>query len=63
MGNDFRYYIKDIDDFDSIQDLIFQSLDDNEMRKSIYNRISMLIDPIVIKKQWEYLFDELGVKL
>jgi len=63
LGNDFRYYIKDIDDFDSIQDLIFQSLDDNEMRKSIYNRISMLIDPIVLKKQWEYLFDELGVKL
>ena len=63
LGNDFRYYIRDINDFDSIQDLIFQSLDDNEMRKSIYNRISMLIDPIVLKKQWEYLFDELGVKL
>jgi len=63
LGNDFRYYIRDINDFDGIQDLIFQSLDDNEMRKSIYNRISMLIDPIVLKKQWEYLFDELGVKL
>ena len=63
LGNDFRYYIKDINDFDSIQDLIFQSLDDIEMRKSVYNRISMLIDPVVLKKQWEYLFDELGVKL
>ena len=63
LGNDFRYYIKDIDDFDSIQDLIFQSLDDIEVRKSIYNRISMLIDPLSLKKQWEYLFDELGVKL
>ena len=63
LGNDFRYYIRDINDFGSIQDLIFQSLDDNEMRKSIYNRISMLIDPIVLKKQWEYLFDELGVKV
>ena len=63
LGNDFRYYIKDIDNFDSIQDLIFQSLDDIEMRKSIYNRISMLIDPLSLKKQWEYLFDELGVKL
>jgi len=63
LGNDFRYYIKDINDFDSIQDLIFQSLDDIEMRKSIYNRISMLIDPVVLKKQWEYLFDELGVKV
>jgi len=62
LGNDFRYYIKDINDFDSIQDLIFQSLDDTEMRKSIYNRISMLIDPMVLKKEWEYLFDELGVK-
>ena len=63
LGNDFRYYIKDINDFDSIQDLIFQSLDDIEVRKSIYNRISMLIDPLSLKKQWEYLFDELGVKL
>jgi len=63
LGNDFRYYIKDINDFDSIQDLIFQSLDDIEMRKSIYDRISMLIDPLSLKKQWEYLFDELGVKL
>jgi len=63
LGNDFRYYIKYIDDFDSIQDLIFQSLDDIEMRKSIYDRISMLIDPLSLKKQWEYLFDELGVKL
>jgi len=62
LGNDFRYYIKDINDFDSIQDLIFQSLDDTEMRKSIYNRISMLIDPMVLRKEWEYLFDELGVK-
>jgi len=62
LGNDFRYYIKDINDFDSIQDLIFQSLDDTEMRKSVYNRISMLIDPVSLKKQWEYLFDELGVK-
>jgi len=63
LGNDFRYYIKDINDFDSIQDLVFQSLDDTEMRKSIYNRISMLIDPMVLKKEWEYLFDELGVKV
>ena len=63
LGNDFRYYIKDINDFDSIQDLIFQSLDDTEMRKSIYNRISMLIDPMVLKKEWEYLFDELGVRV
>lgn len=63
LGNDFRYYIRDINDFDAIQDLIFQSLDDVEMRKSVYNRISMLIDPVVLKKQWEYLFDELGVKL
>jgi len=63
LGNDFRYYIRDINDFDSIQDLIFQSLDDIEMRKSIYDRISMLIDPLSLKKQWEYLFDELGVKL
>jgi len=63
LGNDFRYYIKDINDFDSIQDLIFQSRDDIEMRKSIYNRISMLIDSMVLKKEWEYLFDELGVKL
>ena len=62
LGNDFRYYIKDINDFDSVQDLIFQSIDDIEMRKSIYNRISMLIDPLSLKKQWEYLFDELGVK-
>ena len=63
LGNDFRYYIKDINDFDSIQDLVFQSLDDTEMRKSIYNRISMLIDPMVLKKEWEYLFNELGVKV
>jgi len=63
LGNDFRYYIRDINDFDSIQDLIFQSLDDIEMRKSIYDRISMLIDPLSLKKQWEYLFDELEVKL
>ena len=63
LGNDFRYYIRDINDFDRIQDLIFQSLDDIEMRKSIYDRISMLIDPLSLKKQWEYLFDELEVKL
>ena len=63
LGNDFRYYIKDINDFDSIQDLISQSLDDTEMRKSIYDRIIILIDPLSLKKQWEYLFDELGVKL
>jgi len=63
LGNDFRYFIKDINDFDDIQYLILQSLDDIEMRKSIYNRISMLIDPISLKKQWEYMFDELGVKI
>ncbi len=62
LGNDFRYYIKDINDFKEIHEMILQSLDDIEMRKSIYNRISMLINPSSLKKQWEYIFDELGVK-
>jgi len=62
LGNDFRYFIKNINDFDDIHNMILQSLDDVEMRKSIYNRISMLIDPVGLKKQWEYVFDELGVK-
>jgi len=63
LGNDFRYFIKDINDFEDIFYLIIQSLDDIEMRKSIYNRISMLINPMKLKKEWEYVFDELGVKI
>ena len=61
LGNDFRYFIKDINNFKEIHEMILQSLDDMEMRKSIYNRISMLINPISLKKRWEYVFDELGI--
>jgi len=62
LGNDFRYYIKDINNLKEIHEMILQSLDDVEMRKSVYNRISMLIDPNSLKERWEYLFDELGIK-
>jgi len=55
LGSDFRYFIKDVNDFKGIFEMILQSLDDIEMRKSIYNRVSMLIDPIGLKKQWEYV--------
>jgi glycosyltransferase involved in cell wall biosynthesis len=61
LGSDFRYYIKNINDFKEIHEIILQSLDDVEMRKSIYNRISTLINPISLKKEWERVFDKLGI--
>jgi len=74
LGNDFRYFIKDIGKpyfpvdsnslfFDDVHDLIIQSLDDKEMQKSVYNKIIMEINPEILKRKWEYVFDKLGVKV
>ena len=63
LGNDYRYFIKDINNFDDIYYLIIQAFDDNEMRKSIYNKVSMMLNPETLRKEWEYVLDKIGVKL